>query len=213
MFCFDTAAVSENRIAGGCARLFRRKLDLITKRRLARDKPSYHQNIWLHRETPWKSGWRVSLFRRIVGGDRTGMTRKQTRTELTIGKGKRYLGKYSYSRSQSVRIFSTCDATDRCSSFAAFSIAFFVAVGTRTESHPSLTIVFCHSIVFDIFNVERIMRSVAFHCKRPAPWGNTNQTRIVILRARAVHTFRHRHFCSTFSAAGFISAAASYVSP
>jgi hypothetical protein len=52
MFCFDAAAIGENRIARGHARLFRKKRNLITIRRLARDKPSYHQDIWLHRETP-----------------------------------------------------------------------------------------------------------------------------------------------------------------
>jgi hypothetical protein len=50
MFCFDAAAIGENRIAGDYARLFRIKHNVITMRRLARDKPSYQQNIWLHGE-------------------------------------------------------------------------------------------------------------------------------------------------------------------
>jgi hypothetical protein len=50
MFCFDAATIGENRIAGGYTRLFRIKHNVITMRRLARDKPGYHQNIWLHVE-------------------------------------------------------------------------------------------------------------------------------------------------------------------
>jgi hypothetical protein len=50
MFCFDATTIGENRIARGYARVFRIKHNLITVRRLAEDKPSYHQNIWMHGE-------------------------------------------------------------------------------------------------------------------------------------------------------------------